>query len=122
MANSVSLLGRCDRALHVAGLSSGNILGQFDLALASIPEFVSGKPQLVSGLPQTPRKQSNESREERSYQPIVPVEKFGDLPYRDKRHFIAGALLLLGFVALLITLITGGDKKKESNDKRRSDN
>jgi hypothetical protein len=107
---------------HIAGLSGGSLARQFDLALASVPKFVGGSLQLIGGLPQTPRKQGDESRKERGYKPIVNVKKFGELSYRDKSDFVAGALLLLGVVALLITLITGRDEKNESNNKHRTDN
>jgi len=98
------------------------IFGKDALLFASVPQPISGNPQLVGGLPKTPGKQGNESSENGGYKPIVNVKKFGELSYRDKSDFVAGALLLLGMVALLITLITGGDKKNESSKKHRPDN
>ena len=99
-----------------------SLLGQSSLSLASVPQLVSGNPQLISGLPQTPRKQGDKSGEKRSHQPIVNVEKFSDMPYRDKSDMIAGIILLLGIFALFTKLLIGRDKKYESNNKHRSDN
>ena len=50
------------------------------------------------------------------------VEKFSDMPYRDKSDMIAGIILLLGIFALFTKLLIGRDKKYESNNKHRSDN
>jgi len=52
----------------------------------------------------------------------VSVNEFSRMSYSEKGDFVAGALLLLGIIVLLITLITGGDEKNESNNKHRPDN
>ncbi len=103
-------------------LALGGLFSQKPLLFTGVPQAIGGKPQLNGRLPETPRKQGYETGEKRGQQPVVNVKKFSNLPYRDKSDFVAGALLMLGIIALFITLITGGNEKDESNNKHRPDN
>jgi hypothetical protein len=100
----------------------GGTLEQSELFVASVPQLVRGSPQLVGGLPQTPSEQGHESGKKGSQYPVVNVNEFSRMSYREKSDFVAGALLLLGIIALLITIVTGGNEKNESDKKHRPDN
>jgi len=111
-----------DRCPHVGGLLGRRFFDEFELLVASVPEPIGGNPQFVGGLPEPPRKQGDESGKKSSQYPVVNVNEFSRMSYSEKSDFVAGALLLLGIIALLITMITSGDEKNESNNKHRPDN
>jgi len=90
------------------------------LTLASIPKLVSGDPQLISGLPQTPRKQGDEASEKRRDKPIVNVKKLRDFNQKELSDLIAGAVFFLGLFSYFAYFVVARDDRKKENDQGRT--
>jgi hypothetical protein len=106
------IFGGLDRCLHVAGLGGGTISGQFQLALASVPQSI-GRPF------QGKSEGSNRESGERRKYPAYAVKNLRDFNSKELNNLIAGAVFFLGLFGYFAYFVVTRNERKKQDDQNR---